>query len=821
MADVLREFFISIGIAADDAAARKAEGVANRVEKTVTGADARMTKGQVAGSAERIIVANREAGVRTKGAAAHIAEMKAQQEADRSRTQKDVANSQQRIRENRQEAQSVKDKSASSGLALAAFAATAVAVATVAAKAITGMAENLSQLYYSGQRTNSSVKGLQAFGFAAEQLGSNAKEAIGFVEHLAELMKSAPGYEDMLKGMGINTRDANGKLKERVELASELQGFLSKLPDHQARAYAGALGMPTHLLEALTSGKFGAQQAQAKSILAQVGVDPDKAAKESEDFMQVLRRLQFTLTAIGIKIEGELVKRFGGALENLQSWLISNGDSITKAFVKIGDGLLVVVKAVGEFAKKLENLSPQQRDFLVQMGALVAAFLAFNSGPIGALVAITAAMVAFLDDEKLQKLQQMWDKFDALTKRLTGQDGLTVAFELLGAALLLKVLKPFDSLITKLIWLGGYKLPAWILGMLGVGPTAVAAAAVGTAIAADRAVPNEQKPGLQNYQDDERSGAAGGAGMWGAIKRAGRWIGGKIGIGGATDGIHRRGARAAAEFGRLNARASEGPGKYRPVYALGEADLSQRTADIIAGEAIRKNPESIDAVINNMLNRVGSKGWGPSKNLLDVATAPGQYEAAWKGAKASPSETEFIRSRIKALASGGVPDNTNGANSYRAESYYRGEGRDKTWARTLGVNGTVVGGNRYTYDPNAANGPYAPYATSKDVPPLAVPAPQPPAIPRIIPKIEGALQNFNDRFNDSMGNGSAFQRGVTAPLGPASNVTNNKQSSFTNAPTNNITINGATQPQQVGEVVRQEWKREHADLLRNLQGSTA
>jgi hypothetical protein len=166
----------------------------------------------------------------------------------------------------------------------------------------------------------------------------------------------------------------------------------------------------------------------------------------------------------------------------------------------------------------------------------------------------------------------------------------------------------------------------------------------------------------------------------------------------------------------LNARAPEGAGKYRPEYKVGDADLSQRTADIIAGEAIRKNPASIDAVINNMMNRVGSKGWGPSKNLQDVATAPGQYEAAWKGAKASPSETEFIRSRIKAIASGGVPDSTKGANSYRAESYYRGEGSGKTWARTLGVNGTVVGGNRYTFDPSAANGPYAPYATPKDVP---------------------------------------------------------------------------------------------------------
>lgn len=174
-------------------------------------------------------------------------------------------------------------------------------------------------------------------------------------------------------------------------------------------------------------------------------------------------------------------------------------------------------------------------------------------------------------------------------------------------------------------------------------------------------------------------------------------------------GLRRRGDRNAEAIGRLNPRAAEGPGRYRPEYKLSDADLSQRTADIIAGEAIRRNPESIDAVINNMLNRVGSKGWGPSRNLQEVATAPGQYEAAWKGSGASPSETEFIRSRIRAIASGGIPDNTNGSNAFRA-SGYRGP-----WFQR-NANAPVVGGNRFGYEPGVPNGPYAPYSTPKDVP---------------------------------------------------------------------------------------------------------
>jgi hypothetical protein len=158
--------------------------------------------------------------------------------------------------------------------------------------------------------------------------------------------------------------------------------------------------------------------------------------------------------------------------------------------------------------------------------------------------------------------------------------------------------------------------------------------------------------------------------------------------------------------GRTNARAPEGPGIYRPEYKLSDADLDQRVVNKIAGEVSTRSPEGVDAVINNMMNRIGTKSWGPSSNLRDVALARGQYAG---NRPASASETEFIRSRIRAIASGGVPDNTGGSNSYRAESYYRGEGRNRTWARTSQI-GPNVGGNRYGFVAGAPNGPYAPYS---------------------------------------------------------------------------------------------------------------
>src|SRR4051794_18040271 len=96
MSDILREFLVAIGYQVDAKSEKKAADSANCVEQAVSGADKRMTGAQVAGAAKRILEANREAGVRTKGAAALIAERTAQQDADDKHTKQTVARTKDR-----------------------------------------------------------------------------------------------------------------------------------------------------------------------------------------------------------------------------------------------------------------------------------------------------------------------------------------------------------------------------------------------------------------------------------------------------------------------------------------------------------------------------------------------------------------------------------------------------------------------------------------------------------------------------------------------------------------------------------------------------
>ena len=123
----------------------------------------------------------------------------------------------------------------------------------------------------------------------------------------------------------------------------------------------------------------------------------------------------------------------------------------------------------------------------------------------------------------------------------------------------------------------------------------------------------------------------------------------------------------------------------------------------IAGEARLSDPAGVDAVINTMINRVGSKGYGPSENLLAVARAKGQFAGYNKG-RPTPEQAQMIRDRIRALASGQEADNTGGATEFRTSTY------TGPWMQKHGRTGIQIGGN--TFGANSTSG--GPYQGSRD-----------------------------------------------------------------------------------------------------------
>lgn len=183
------------------------------------------------------------------------------------------------------------------------------ALAVGAVLAVRQTASELDKLYFSSKRIGASAENINAYGNAIAQMGGSAEDAIGTLESLAEKMRNSPGYEGMLNSLGVSTKDANGALRDRVEVMKDLSTTLAKMPSYQANAYANSLGIDQKTLLAMRDDKFIGNMEKYQKIQKELGMN-DELTKSGNDFMTQYRDLSM-ITKTGFQV---IVMQVGKAL---------------------------------------------------------------------------------------------------------------------------------------------------------------------------------------------------------------------------------------------------------------------------------------------------------------------------------------------------------------------------------------------------------------------------------------------------------------------------------------------------------------------------
>ncbi|WP_442865176.1 phage tail tape measure protein [Acinetobacter sp. HY1485] len=165
-----------------------------------------------------------------------------------------------------------------------------VGMAAGVAFAVKQTATELDKLYFASKRIGASADNINAYGNAIEQMGGNAEQAISTLESLSEKMRNSPGYEGMLNNLGVATKEANGAVRDRVEVMKDLSGVLAKMPQYQANAYANSLGIDQNTLLAMRDGKFISNMEKYQKIQKQMGMN-DELTKSGNEFMTQYRDL--------------------------------------------------------------------------------------------------------------------------------------------------------------------------------------------------------------------------------------------------------------------------------------------------------------------------------------------------------------------------------------------------------------------------------------------------------------------------------------------------------------------------------------------------
>ncbi|WP_175992610.1 glucosaminidase domain-containing protein [Burkholderia vietnamiensis] len=218
---------------------------------------------------------------------------------------------------------------------------------------VSAFASKLERLYFVSQRTGAAATSLRAFDFAARNLGVSTDAAFGTIENLARFLRNNPAGESYLGSLGVQTRKANGELRDTVDIMSDLGGALAKMPTWRAAQYANIFGIDENLMLAMRNGDFEKFLKQYREMSQTTGLD--KAADDSHRFMTQLRGLGTTFENLGIRVEGAMLQKVGPSLDRFQRWMDEHGDEIANRIADVASAILKVAEVAGPALAKLAD----------------------------------------------------------------------------------------------------------------------------------------------------------------------------------------------------------------------------------------------------------------------------------------------------------------------------------------------------------------------------------------------------------------------------------------------------------------------------------
>lgn len=222
-------------------------------------------------------------------------------------------------------------------------------VATIAGMALTvgagvaAFAANMEALYFSAKKMGASAVNAKAFEKAMANFGVASGDALSSMQSLARWMRSTPASEGFLRSLGVEARDANGKLKDTTEIMSNLGVALKSKPYYLAQQYAQIFGISEDVLRAMMNGDFEAEMAKQRQALKDSGYD--EATKKAHEFGVKMREIQTRIEAVGVTIGTYLIDvmnkvgpiilpildKIAQGWKNIFSWIDAAGEALANS----------------------------------------------------------------------------------------------------------------------------------------------------------------------------------------------------------------------------------------------------------------------------------------------------------------------------------------------------------------------------------------------------------------------------------------------------------------------------------------------------------
>lgn len=187
------------------------------------------------------------------------------------------------------------------GKTILRFGASFLAVGAMVSRSALDFVGKLEDLHFASRRVGASASNLRAMANAAKDVGVSANEALSSVEGVARFMRNNPGGESFIQGLGVQTRKANGELRDTVDIVNDLGKELSKQPQWMAQSFGSELGInETHLM-AMRNPEYWKEFEKSHENFQRSGIDSqsDKAHGLMKQWRDFTENIEGTLGPTG------------------------------------------------------------------------------------------------------------------------------------------------------------------------------------------------------------------------------------------------------------------------------------------------------------------------------------------------------------------------------------------------------------------------------------------------------------------------------------------------------------------------------------------
>lgn len=295
---------------------------------------------------------------------------------------------------------------------LESFVKGITAASSAVLASVTAIEDNLERLYFASQRTKASAENIRAFGFSLAQMGSSAGAALESIENLARLMRNTPGAAGLIQSIGVQTKTANGELRDTSEILRDLGKQFANMPYYRANAYAQALGIDEKTLIGLRQG-LGDFGDEYRDMLGKIGLDLGDATKKSHEFMVETRTLASAIAIVGQRISESFSERLTANIRRFREQLVDNFGRISDIIDRVTKGVLWLADIVSQMALRAiqavqtlidgwNDLDESTQKVIAGIAALVVGWKVLNAvflaTPLGRLTALSLALLTLYDD---------------------------------------------------------------------------------------------------------------------------------------------------------------------------------------------------------------------------------------------------------------------------------------------------------------------------------------------------------------------------------------------------------------------------------------